>query len=67
VGTRLLGKALEEGKREGVKSVIVRAGRQETQARRFYERNGFVKLKDETLETSWGKKLDLTTYELQLS
>ncbi len=67
IGSRLLQRALEDEKRRGVKSVVAQAGKQETHAKRFYEKNGFVKLKDETIDAPWGQKLDLTTYVLQLA
>jgi ribosomal protein S18 acetylase RimI-like enzyme len=67
IGSRLLQKALEDEKRRGVKSVTVQAGKQETHAKRFYEKDGFVKLKDETIAAPWGQKMDLTTYVLQLA
>lgn len=67
IGSRLLQKAFEDEKRRGTKSVTVQAGKQETHAKRFYEKNGFVKLKDETIDAPWGQKMDLTTYVLQLA
>jgi hypothetical protein len=42
----------------------VNTGKEEIHARRFYEKNGFQQLKEATIETPWGKKLDIVTYQL---
>jgi len=44
----------------------VNAGKDETHARRFYEKNGFALVKEVTIDAPWGKRLDLATYQLQL-
>jgi N-acetylglutamate synthase-like GNAT family acetyltransferase len=66
IGTRLLTKALSDQKRKGIKTIIVRTGKNETQARKFYERNGFKQTAEMTMDTPWGKKLDLVTYQVNL-
>jgi ribosomal protein S18 acetylase RimI-like enzyme len=67
IGTKLLKKALEDEKRRGIKTIAVQAGKHEIQAKRFYEKNGFKKLKEETIDAPWGRKIDLTIYVLQLA
>ena len=52
--------------RKGVKTIAVNAGKDETHARRFYEKNGFEMVKEVTINAPWGKRLDLATYHLQL-
>jgi len=67
IGTQLLQQAIIDEKKNGIKTIIVNAGKQETHARRFYEKNGFKLIREATIDAPWGKKLDLATYELQLS
>src|SRR3972149_2589087 len=45
IGTSLLREALSDQKRKGVKTVIVNAGKDESHARRFYEKNGFKEIR----------------------
>ncbi len=66
IGTQLLRQVLIDQEREGIKTVIVDTGKEETHARRFYEKNGFKKIKEATLEAPWGKSLILVTYEIRL-
>ena len=66
IGTQLLKKAIADQERKGTKTIIANAGRHETRARRFYEKNGFRLAKETTMQASWGKKLELVIYELQL-
>ena len=66
IGTQLLAEAIEDLKKEGVHTIIVNAGKEETYARRFYEKNGFKLIKETTIQAPWGKKLDLAIYQLQL-
>ncbi len=66
IGALLLSKALEDQRRRGMKSLIVVAGKEETQARRFYEKNGFKLIREATIEAPWGRKLDIVTYEFCL-
>jgi len=53
-------------KQKGINTIIVKAGREETHARRFYQKNGFKKTSETTIEAPWGKKLTLITYQLRL-
>ncbi|HVP40850.1 MAG TPA: hypothetical protein VMS95_02740 [Candidatus Krumholzibacteriaceae bacterium] len=39
------------------------AGKDETHARRFYEKNGFKQAKESAVGTPWGIKLPLVTYQ----
>jgi GNAT superfamily N-acetyltransferase len=66
IGTSLLREAISDQKRKGVKTVIVNAGKDESHARRFYEKNGFREIRQVTIDAPWGSKLALVTYELQL-
>jgi len=66
VGTQLLKQAVEDEKKKGTKVIVVNAGKDETHARRFYEKNGFELVKEVTIDAPWGKRLDLATYQLQL-
>lgn len=66
IGTQLLAEAIEDMQKEGVHTIIVNAGKEETHARRFYEKNGFKLIKETTIQAPWGKKLDLAIYQLQL-
>lgn len=66
IGTALLQRALKDEKRKGTKTVTVNAGKNETHARLFYEKNGFKLLKEKKVETPWGKTLNLVIYQLQI-
>jgi ribosomal protein S18 acetylase RimI-like enzyme len=66
VGTQLLAKALRDETRRGTKTIIVNAGKEETHARRFYEKNGFQLIKESTVDSPWGIKLTLVTYHFEL-
>jgi N-acetylglutamate synthase-like GNAT family acetyltransferase len=63
IGTQLLQHALSDMEQREINNVIVNTGK-EIHARRFYEKNGFQQLKEATIETPWGKKLDIVTYQL---
>ena len=66
IGTQFLKKAIADEERKGTKTIIANAGKHETHARRFYEKNGF-KLSEETeMQAPWGKKLELAIFQLQL-
>jgi len=67
IGTRLLHDVISDARRRGVNSIVVSAGKEETHARRFYEKNGFRQAKETTIEAPWGKRLALVIYELRLS
>ena len=66
IGTLLLRYARRDQERRGQKTMIVNAGREESHARRFYEKNGFEKQKETTVRTPWGNNIDLVTYKLDL-
>lgn len=66
VGTQLLARVLKDEQRRGTKALIVNAGKNETHARRFYEKNGFRQVKESTIGTPWGGKLSLVTYQFEL-
>jgi len=66
IGTQLLHQVLIDQEQRGINSIIVNAGKEESQARRFYEKNGFKQIKEATIEAPWGKKLTLVTYQLRL-
>lgn len=63
IGTLLLQEAIADHKRKSVRSIFVRTGKDEAPARRFYEKNGFREIKQATIDTPWGTKLDLVIYE----
>jgi ribosomal protein S18 acetylase RimI-like enzyme len=65
IGTKLLKRAVADQRKKGTKSIIVRAGRDEAHAIAFYEKNGFKKVKEEELETPWGKKIPLVVYHMK--
>jgi GNAT superfamily N-acetyltransferase len=67
IGTQLLAKVVvKDEKRKGTKAIIVNAGKGETHARRFYEKNSFATVKEVTMEAPWGNKITLVIYQLQL-
>jgi len=66
IGTKLLKRAIADQKRKKAKSIIVTAGRDEAHARAFYEKNGFKKVKEEVVKSSWGKDIPLILYRFQL-
>ncbi|MEM2104838.1 MAG: GNAT family N-acetyltransferase [Candidatus Bathyarchaeia archaeon] len=66
LGTHLLNQVITDQKQKGISNIIANAGKEENQARRFYEKNGFKPIKETTITTPWGKKLTLVTYLLCL-
>jgi len=66
IGTLLLDKAIGDQKSRGIGTIVVNAGREETHARRFYEKNQFKQVGEVTVDAPWGKKLVLVTYERQI-
>jgi len=66
IGTQLLREAIADQARRGIKTIIANAGKHETHARRFYEKNGFKLSKETTIQAPWRKKLELAIYQLQL-
>jgi len=65
IGTKLLQKVIAYEKKNA-KKILVTAGRDETHARAFYEKNGFKQLREEMLEFPWGKKIPVVIYSYQL-
>jgi len=66
LGTRILGRVIKDEERKRTKTIIVNAGKEETHARRFYEKNGFKQMRESTIDTPWGGKLTLVIYQFQL-
>jgi N-acetylglutamate synthase-like GNAT family acetyltransferase len=66
IGTQLLHETMIHQRSEGIQAIVVNAGKQEEQARRFYEKNGFKLTNETTVDAPWGKKLTLVTYQLDL-
>ncbi len=66
IGTQLLRSVLIDQEQKGVNNIIVNTGKEESHARRFYEKNGFKQIEEATIQTPWGKKLTLITYQLTL-
>lgn len=66
IGTKLLNQVLIDQKQRGINKIIVNTGKDEAHARRFYEKNGFKRIKEATIESPWGKKLTLVTYCLYI-
>jgi len=66
IGTQLLKAIFNALKKEGISRLTVRAGKDETLARRFYEKNGFKLVKEMTIQAPWGRDLSLVIYELEI-
>jgi N-acetylglutamate synthase-like GNAT family acetyltransferase len=66
IGTQLLRKIITDQKQKEVENIIVSTGKEERQARQFYEKNGFKQIKEVTIESPWGKELTLVIYQLCL-
>jgi len=66
IGTQLLKAILDVLKTEGISRLSVKAGRDETLARRFYEKNGFRLVQETTIRAPWGRDLSLAIYELRI-
>jgi GNAT superfamily N-acetyltransferase len=66
IGTLLLNEVMKDQKRRGVNTLVVNAGREETHARRFYEKNQFKQVREVTVDAPWGNKLPLVTYERRM-
>ncbi len=66
VGTFLLREVVNDQKRKGIMTIVVNAGREETHARRFYEKNQFKSVGESTVDAPWGSRLTLVTYEKQI-
>jgi len=65
-GTTVLKRIIEDAKQKKVNVILVNAGKGETHAQRFYEKNGFKPVKEETINPPWGGTITLVTYKLQL-
>jgi len=65
-GTRLLQETISLLRKQGITKLTVRAGKEETLARRFYEKNGFKLVGETTVKAPWGREIDLVLYELPL-
>jgi len=66
IGTQILNRVIEDAKLKKAKAIIANAVKDEVHARRFYEKNDFTVIKEETVEPPWGGKITLVTYRLQL-
>ena len=67
IGTKLLERAISDLEQEGVRTIEVRAGKDEAHARAFYEKNGFKKTADEIFKSPWGKNIPLVLYSHKLT
>ena len=65
IGSRLLNKTLNFLRSEGISRLTVKASKDETLARRFYEKNGFKLVKEANVQAPWGRELNLVIYELE--
>jgi ribosomal protein S18 acetylase RimI-like enzyme len=66
IGTRLLNKTMNVLRSEGISRLTVKAGKNETLARRFYEKNGFRLVQEVNVQAPWGRELNLALYELEI-
>lgn len=66
VGTQLLQETISLLRKQGITKLTVKAGKEETLARRFYEKNGFKLIGETTVKATWGREIDLALYELPL-
>lgn len=64
IGTRLLNETLKVLRSDGISRLMVKAGKDETLARRFYEKNGFKLVEEVNVQAPWGRELSLAIYEL---
>jgi len=67
IGTRFLDRIVQDERLKGTKTIIVNAGKDETHARQFYEKNGFTFVREVTMDAPWGSRLGLVTYHLKLA
>ena len=67
IGTRLLNESLNVLRIEGISRLMVKAGKDETLARRFYEKNGFKLVREVNVQAPWGRELKLVIYELRIA
>ena len=66
IGTKLLKRAMADQKRKKVRTIVVKAGKDEAHARAFYEKSGFILVKQEILKFPWGKSIPLVVYRFQM-
>lgn len=66
IGTRFLVRIVQDERLKGTKTIMVNAGKDEMHARRFYEKNSFIHTKEATIDTPWGGRISLVTYQLKL-
>jgi ribosomal protein S18 acetylase RimI-like enzyme len=66
IGTQILNRVIKDARLKKADAIIANAGIDEDHARRFYEKNGFNVVKEETIEYPWGGRLTLVTYRLQI-
>ncbi|MFX0097465.1 MAG: GNAT family N-acetyltransferase [Candidatus Hodarchaeota archaeon] len=66
VGTQLLHKVIDDCRKKGVNTITTNVGKNETHARKFYEKNDFRFRTEIAVDAPWGKKIDLAVYELSL-
>jgi len=66
IGTQILNRVVRDARLKKADAVVANAGKDEAHARRFYEKNGFEAVKEETVEYPWGTRITLVTYRLQL-
>ncbi|MFB0503920.1 MAG: GNAT family N-acetyltransferase [Candidatus Bathyarchaeia archaeon] len=56
IGTQLLKQAIADQEQKGINNVIVDIGKEEIQARGFYEKDGFKQTEEATIEAPVGQK-----------
>jgi len=66
IGTQLLIKTVDALRREDFRKLTIKAGKDETLARRFYEKNGFKLVEEASVQAPWGRQLNLAIYELKV-
>lgn len=66
IGTQLLHYLIIDQEHQAVSNITVKAGKEESAARRFYEKNGFKPIGEEMIDAPWGRRLTLITYKLSL-
>ncbi len=66
IGTKLLNETVDTLRKENFSKLIVKAGKDETLARKFYEKNGFKLVEETIIQAPWGTKLSLAIYELEI-
>ena len=66
IGARLLRRTVDMLRRESFGRLTVKTGKDETLARRFYEKYGFKLVEETTIKARWGRELKLAIYELKI-